>query len=977
MSTLSGQPCTNTSVRPSGEGHAGSTVFTRGWSRDDAGARIELRVAMADEGDVPRVRALRGSADAAANGNGRAVTARMRSARLEARPGVLVFRGSRKCRHFRGKTLRAHAYLALNTWKSRRRRRCEPTSSRAGSEPPDDRPSRRFRVDYRSRACNTLEAPSTRADSRRASGLVMTAAAADDAVPSASENPKQRPADGPRFDRLRPPLRAESLAVLKAQGFERATPVQAATIGLLAGNKDVAVEACTGSGKTLAFVLPLVEILARAETPFRKHSVGAIVVSPTRELAKQIYDVLVPFLRGLDVEAGEAPRGANGGARAMLLVGGTDAAADAKRFADGGATALVGTPGRLDDVMVRCKAMDLKRVELLILDEADRLLSMGFVKTLNAIIARLPKQRRTGLFSATQTEETEELARAGLRNPVRVTVRDAASQAAAKAATAAGAPATSAAARGKLPAQLRLTYKICPVDRRLWHLREFLRGGDARGKKTIAYFLTCACVDYFATALEPDGPADPNAPDGSSITDARSNERRACEVIALHGKMKQSQREAALSRFARSRDGALLLCTDVAARGLDIPGVDWVVQFDAPQDPAAFVHRVGRTARMGREGAALLYLAPHEASYVEFLRVRHIKVTQHDGNGSEEAGDANGSRDGVGTRDAAANEASREATAGDSEEENASGSEDDDAEEEEDSEDSEDAEDSDDGDDDDDAAARLGADELNAALRARSETNREAMEKGTRAFVSYMRGYKEHHCRFIFRHKELQLARLANAMGLLRLPRMKEIRKAPKAATAGFVESAVDPDSVPYAEKAREKQRRGANAAAAAARAEAEARGELSGGKAAREKRKREQAAREAARANGEKRLTASKRRQQESREDLDDINDDYRALKKLKKGKISEEEFDFELGFEQPVGGGRDGKNYAEEKRTRDDARRVAGFQNDRASRLHGAAARAAEKKPKPSKPKHLKNSKAKGGGRGAKAMKKKKFGK
>jgi ATP-dependent RNA helicase DDX55/SPB4 len=253
------------------------------------------------------------------------------------------------------------------------------------------------------------------------------------------------------------------------------------------------------------------------------------------------------------------------------------------------------------------------------------------------------------------------------------------------------------------------------------------------------------------------------------------------------------------------------------------------------------------------------------------------------------------------------------------------------------------------------------------------------MEKGTRAFVSYMRGYKEHHCRFIFRYKELQLAKLASAFGLLRLPRMKEIRKAPKAATAGFEESAVDPDSVPYAEKAREKQRRAANAAAAAARAEAEARGELSGGKGAREKRKREDAAREAERKNGEKRLTASKRRQQESREDLDDINDDYRALKKLKKGKISEEEFDFELGFEQPVGGGRDGREYAENKRARDDARRngTFGFRDDRASRLYGAAAKAADKKPKPSKPKHLKNSKAKGGGRGAKAMKKKKFGK
>ena len=202
-----------------------------------------------------------------------------------------------------------------------------------------------------------------------------------------------------------------------------------------------------------------------------------------------------------------------------------------------------------------------------------------------------------------------------------MTVRDAASQAAAKAAVAAGAPRRRGGAR-EVPAQLRLTYKICPVDRRLWHLREFLRGRRA-GKKVIAYFLTCACVDYFATALEPGGPADPNATDGRRlVSDAvrRENltESSSCEVIALHGKMKQSQREAALSRFAEANDGTLLLCTDVAARGLDIPGVDWVVQFDAPQDPAAFVHRVGRTARMGREGAALLYLAPHEASFVEF-----------------------------------------------------------------------------------------------------------------------------------------------------------------------------------------------------------------------------------------------------------------------------------------------------------------------------------------------------------------------
>merc|ERR1719218_79454 len=115
---------------------------------------------------------------------------------------------------------------------------------------------------------------------------------------------------------------------------------------------------------------------------------------------------------------------------------------------------------------------------------------MGFARAINAIIARLPKQRRTGLFSATQTDEVEELARAGLRNPVRVTVRDSTAQAAAKAS---GLPANSAAARGKLPAQLKLLYKVCKVDKRLWRLREFLK--ENADKKTIVYFLTCACVD--------------------------------------------------------------------------------------------------------------------------------------------------------------------------------------------------------------------------------------------------------------------------------------------------------------------------------------------------------------------------------------------------------------------------------------------------------------------------------------------------
>ena len=334
---------------------------------------------------------------------------------------------------------------------------------------------------------------------------------------ASKDPPKQRNAEGPRFSALTPALRPESLEVLASQGFQRATPVQAAAIGLLAGNKDVSVEACTGSGKTLAFVLPLVEILARAsrEQAFRKHHVGAVVVSPTRELAKQIFDVAAPFMATLD---GMAPP--------MLLVGGTDVNEDVRAFASAGAAALIGTPGRLDDVMLRSAAFEAKRCELLVLDEADRLLSMGFARAINAIIGRLPKQRRTGLFSATQTDEVEELARAGLRNPVRVTVRDAAAQAAANAARASGLPANSAAAQGKLPAQLKLLYKVCKIDERLWRLREFLK--ENRDKKTIVYFLTCACVDYFATAMCDGAPASPG---------------HGVNMVALHGKMKQSQRE--------------------------------------------------------------------------------------------------------------------------------------------------------------------------------------------------------------------------------------------------------------------------------------------------------------------------------------------------------------------------------------------------------------------------------------------------
>jgi len=315
--------------------------------------------------------------------------------------------------------------------------------------------------------------------------------------------------------------------------------------------------------------------------------------------------------------------------------------------------------------------------------------------------------------------------------------------------------------------------------------------------------------------------------------------------------MKQSQREAALGKFTELKSG-ILMCTDIAARGLDIPGVDWIVQFDPPQDPAAFVHRVGRTARMGREGSALVFLSPNsEASYVDFLRLRGVDIKATPGT-REHYAEAAAAREGAdNTEDIELSSDIVDALEASEKAESA------------------------------------GAAHTHEVLRRASETNREIMEKGVRAYVSYIRGYKEHHCRFIFRFKELEYGSLAMAMGLLRLPKMKEIRKAPKKFMESFVESSVDADTVPFTDKAREKQRQKTLKEQEEA-AEAQRLLEQDKPKPKKEKVKEE------------KRLTAFKRRKEESLADIEEMEDDYRALKKLKKGKMTEEEFDLEIGFDE-----------------------------------------------------------------------------
>ena len=234
--------------------------------------------------------------------------------------------------------------------------------------------------------------------------------------------------------------------------------------------------------------------------------------------------------------------------------------------------------------------------EALVLDEADRLLDLGFKQDISTIISRLPKQRRTGLFSASMSEAVESIIRVGLRNPVKVAVK-------VKNLRTGG-----VVEERTVPASLQMTYLVTPASRKLPALSRLLGTLDPRPQKTIVFLSTCAAVDYFSAVL-------PGLlPDGFAL-------------VPLHGKHDGKVRERNFARFMNSVQPTVLLTTDVAARGLDFPQVDLVAQIDPPTDPKNFKHRAGRAGRAGRRGLAVVFLHPgREEDYVAFMEIRGTPI---------------------------------------------------------------------------------------------------------------------------------------------------------------------------------------------------------------------------------------------------------------------------------------------------------------------------------------------------------------
>ncbi|KAI0957463.1 hypothetical protein AcW1_005846 [Taiwanofungus camphoratus] len=539
------------------------------------------------------------------------------------------------------------------------------------------------------------------------------------------------------------------LDVIQSMGHTQMTPVQASTIPLFMRHKDVVVEAVTGSGKTLAFVIPVLERLIRRERKLKKNEIGALIISPTRELATQIHSVFSLFLSSQPSSSihdqhyqsdasTSVPSGLVYPPSLLIISSESPPSQDIQRFLSTGADIVVGTPGRMEEFLLG-KGKDIvsvKELEILVLDEADRLLDLGFQNTLTRILTRLPKQRRTGLFSATMTDADalSELVRAGLRNPARITVKVKTKKPKAKDAIEDGGSQdyNDTIEERRIPANLQNFFLACRSSERLLQLTRMIsyEVTKQQSSRFIVYFATCACVDYFYRILPPFLPAN-------------------ATLYSLHGHLPPATRSRTLSSFTSSpslpSSPSILLATDVAARGLDLPHVDVVIQFDPPSDSKAFSHRCGRTARAGRSGRAWVLLVGRERDYVDFLAVRKIPLVERRPF-SEGGCDMSSSNE------------------------------------------HEDA----------------GVASLLAEIRKKLLTDRGLHDKAAKAFVSFVRAYSKHEASYIFRIKDLDLIGVAKSFGLLRLPRMPELNHI---STDTWQDADVDWDAYAYADKIREAKR--------------------------------------------------------------------------------------------------------------------------------------------------------------------------
>jgi ATP-dependent RNA helicase RhlE len=356
------------------------------------------------------------------------------------------------------------------------------------------------------------------------------------------------------------------LRAVREKGYENATPIQAQAIPVVLAGRDVLAAAQTGTGKTAGFTLPLLQRLS-AVAPAAGNAVRALVLTPTRELAAQVGESVVTYGKHLSL-------------RSTVIFGGVGINPQIDRLRRG-VDILIATPGRLLDLHGQ-RAVDLSKVEILVLDEADRMLDMGFIHDIRRILKLLPQQRQNLLFSATFSDEIRQLTKGLLHDPVSIDV----------------APRNTAVASVK-----QTVYQVDKGDKQDI-LSYLIRNGG--WTQVLVFTRTKHGANKLAQQLERDG-----------ITAA-----------AIHGNKSQGARTKALADFKKG-DVRVLVATDIAARGLDIEQLPHVVNFELPNVPEDYVHRIGRTGRAGATGEAISLVGPEERKLqfdIERLLKRKLPV---------------------------------------------------------------------------------------------------------------------------------------------------------------------------------------------------------------------------------------------------------------------------------------------------------------------------------------------------------------
>lgn len=355
------------------------------------------------------------------------------------------------------------------------------------------------------------------------------------------------------FDQLG--LEESLLKAIKEKGYNSPTPIQEKAIPVILGGQDVLASAQTGTGKTAGFALPLIQLLGKEH--FKKRPVRALILTPTRELAAQVHAEFNEYA-------------AHSGLQAAVIFGGVNQNPQAARLRQG-VDILVATPGRLLD-LVGQKLLSLTQVEYLVLDEADRMLDMGFVREIRKILALLPNRKQNLLFSATFSEDIKKLAASFLKDPVLV----------------AAAPENTTAELVKQKVyRVDATKKTELITKLIW---------DGNWHQVLVFTRTKHGANRLSQKLQK-----------ANITSA-----------AIHGNKTQNSRTASLAGF-KSGEISVLVATDIAARGLDIPLLPHVINFELPNVPEDYVHRIGRTGRAGASGEALSLVSADELSYLRSI----------------------------------------------------------------------------------------------------------------------------------------------------------------------------------------------------------------------------------------------------------------------------------------------------------------------------------------------------------------------